>query len=130
MADVIRDVEFFDLHGHERRADLGARSIKVGAYLDTGAGRTIISSRIADSIQMIDVPSYRIQYTVPIHQVASTRMTAMRLRVPGCEGRKPIPMLVAVSDEIISKLELPGVEVLVGQDYMQAARLRIDMSPG
>lgn len=130
MADVVRDVEFFDLLGHQRRADLGRRALVVGAYLDTGAGRTIVSSRIADGVRMIDVPSYRIQYTVPINQVASTRMTAMRLRAPGCARRPPVPMLVAVSDEIIDKLELPGVEVLIGQDYMQAARMRIDMAPG
>lgn len=130
MADVIRDVEFFDLHGHQRRADLGKRALVVGAYLDTGAGRTIISTAIANRVRMIDVPSYRIQYTVPINQVASTRMTAMRLRVPGCSQRSPVPMLVAVSDEIIGKLDLPGVEVLIGQDLMQASRMRIDMAPG
>jgi hypothetical protein len=129
VADLIRRVELYDVLGHQRWAERSKKPrLTVGAYLDTGAGRTIISTRLSRAVKMIDVPSYRIQYTVPIHQVAKTMMTGLRMVSPGC--REPVPMLVAVSDEIIQKLELPGVEMLVGQDYLQAARVRLDLAPG
>jgi hypothetical protein len=130
VTDAIRYVELFDLHGHRRRADLGRVALVAGAYLDTGAGRTIVSSEVSRRVLMLDVPGYKIQYTVPITQTADTKMTAIRMRARGCGGRDPVPILVAVSDEIIGKLELPGVEILLGQDFLQAARVRIDLGQG
>ncbi len=129
MADLVRTVELFDLLGHARQADLGRRAAVVGAYIDTGAGRTIVTSDLARRVAMIEVP-HQIRYTVPLRLVVHAKMTALRLRAPGCAARPPIPILVAVSDEIIRKLELPGVAMLLGQDYLQAARVRLDLAPG
>jgi hypothetical protein len=127
MADVIRNVEIWELVGTRTRADLGKKYKRYGAYLDTGAGRTIITRRVADSICMIDVP-HKIEYSVPLRVTVQGRLTAMRLCVGGCG--KPVPLVVAVSDQLIERLELPGVEILIGQDYMQAARLVLEMAPG
>ncbi len=127
MADILREVEFADLHGHARRADLGTRTVRHAAYLDTGAGRTVVSERVARSIRMVLAPM-TIAYAVPIKTPTKASMTAMRLVVSGCE--EFLPVLVAVSDKVIGALELPdGIEVLVGIDYLQAARMRLDLAP-
>jgi len=127
MADIVREVEFADLVGHARRADLGSRTVRHAAYLDTGAGRTVVSERVARSIRMVEAPM-TIAYAVPIKTPTKASMTAMRLIVSGCE--EFLPVLVAVSDKVIRALELPdGIEVLVGIDYLQAARVRMDLAP-
>lgn len=127
MSDIVREVEFADLHGHARHADLGKRTVRHAAYLDTGAGRTVVSERVARSIRMVEAPM-TIAYAVPIKTPTKASMAAMRLVVNGCEEFQPV--LVAVSDKVIGALELPdGIEVLVGIDYLQAARMRLDLAP-
>jgi hypothetical protein len=126
MADILRTVEFRDLVGHARRAELGTGTSEWGAYIDTGAGRTVVSSRVARSVRMPKAP-ITIEYTVPIKTPVEARMTAMRLVGGGCERHEPV--LVAVSDKVIKALELPGVEVLIGQDYLEAARVTLAIAP-
>lgn len=126
MGDILRVVEFCELVGDHRRAELGPKKIQHGAYIDTGAGKTVISEAVARSVHMPKTPT-EIEYAVPIKTRVKTRATGMRLVLDGCE--RFLPMLVAVSDKVIRALELPGVEVLVGQDYLQTARVRIDLAP-
>lgn len=127
MADILRQFEFCALEGTASNAELGDRRISFGAYVDTGAGRTVCSTRIARMIQMIPAP-VSIEYSVPIRARSKAALTAMRMMEDGCE--EFIPVLCAVSDEVIAALDLPGgVEVLVGQDYLQMARVSMHLAP-
>jgi hypothetical protein len=128
MADILRDFEFCNLVGSHRRAERGARRTVLPAYVDTGAGRTVVSRAAAARIGMLHAPDQSIQYAVPIRVMSEAHWTAMRMAERGC--LRWLPILCAVSDEVIAALDLPsGVEVLVGQDYLQAARVRIDLAP-
>jgi hypothetical protein len=127
MADILRAFEFCDLLGTSTDADLGERRVTWDAYVDTGAGRTVMSSRVARSMKNIPVP-VTIEYSVPIRARCPAVLTAMRMLEDGCV--KFMPVLCAVSDEVIRALDLPGgLEVLVGQDYLQLAHVRIDLRP-
>ncbi len=126
MADIVRKVEFADLVGTHKRAELGRGRRQWGAYIDTGATRTVVSARVARSVRMIEAP-FQIDYVVPIKVPAKAFYTGMRLLLDGCDELQP--MLIAVSDEVIGALDLPDVEVLIGQDYLQAARIRMDLAP-
>jgi len=129
MADILRDFEFCELHGTHRRAERGSRRSKLPAYVDTGAGRTVVSRAIARRVGMIEAPDQVIDYAVPIKVRAKACWTAMRMVERGCV--RWLPILCAVSDEVIEALDLPGgLEVLVGQDYLQHARVRMDLAPG
>jgi hypothetical protein len=128
MADILRDFEFCELHGSHRRAERGSRRSRLPAYVDTGAGRTVVSSEVARRVGMIEAPDQVIDYAVPIRVRSRAFWTAMRMVEKGCV--RWLPILCAVSDEVIEALDLPGgLQVLVGQDYLQHARVRMDLAP-
>ena len=126
--DILRDFEFCGLQGHSRSARLDGRRTRLLSYVDTGAGRTVVSEAVARRVGMVEVPERTIEYAVPIKIRSRAAWAAMRMLEDGCE--ELLPVLVAVSDAVIGALDLPdGCEVLVGQDYLQMARVRIDLAP-
>lgn len=135
MADITRECELFDLvpsklaaTGGVREADLGRLAVRTRCYVDTGAGRTVMSERLARRVRVLDLPGKTFDYTVPIKVRARAVLCAVRLREDGCT--KPVAVMCAVSDEVIGALDLGGLEILVGQDFLQLSRVRLDLRPG
>lgn len=134
MADIVRHVELWDLEpasfspsGGVRTADLGKNHVRVGAYIDTGAGRTVCTESLVRRIKCIEVPGQKIRYTVPIVAEARAVLMAIRLCEDGCQ--KPVPVLVAVSDAVVGALDIRGLEILLGQDVLQIARVSLHLAP-
>jgi hypothetical protein len=134
MTDIIRTVELCSLiaksyrkDGDVRTADLGPGSIRVGCYIDTGAGKTVCSSELARQARMIEIRTTTIDYLVPVRVRAKAYYTAIRLCERGCD--RPVPLIVAVSDTVINALDLGGLQILIGQDLLQAAHVRLDLAP-
>lgn len=124
MADILQDIELWSVSGTSDNAELTGHKVRARAYVDTGAGRTILSERVARQLQLVTAP-YAIHFEVPIAVRTRAVLVGVRLLARGCPSR-PRPALVSVSTAIIEKLKLPGVEVLVGQDVLQAASVRLD----
>jgi hypothetical protein len=124
MADILQTIELYSLSGTPEHAELTGHKLAVRAYIDTGAGRTILSARVARQLSLVRAP-FAVEYEVPIKIRVRSVLVGVRMLANGC-SRKPRPALVSVSDAIIDKLKLPGVEVLVGQDVLQDAQVRLD----
>jgi hypothetical protein len=127
MADILRKFELCEVKGSAKEADLGGKRITLPAYVDTGAGRTVCSTRVARMIPMVPTPIV-IEYSVPIRARCQAAWTGMRMLEDGCELF--VPVLIAVSDVVIRALDLPGgLELLVGQDYLQMGRVSMELRP-
>jgi len=124
MTDILQTIELYSLAGTPEHAELTGHKLAVRAYVDTGAGRTILSGRVARRLMLVRAP-FAVEYEVPIQTRVPSVLVGVRLLAGGC-SQKPRPALVSVSTAIIDKLKLPGVEVLVGQDVLQDARVRLD----
>ena len=52
MSDILRHFEFCSLEGHSRRAERGKKHTTLRAYVDTGAGRTVVSEAVARRVEL------------------------------------------------------------------------------
>ena len=107
-----------DICGLTERARRLRRVNDVLALVDTGAGKTVISTNLATLLGGSDLMK------IPMEgRLVRSKLTAIRLHAPEC-GEHPI--VVAVSDELVGRAGLSPegerVEVLLGRDYLEAER--------
>ncbi len=116
MGDVTRKVVLTSL------TDAGAQGQprSYEGYLDTGASKSVISTRIARELGGVFMG-----FEIPIGGYrAKAKLVALQLDGKNC----PVfPIVAAVSDELVALVGLPDVEMIVGQDYMQGGRTCITM---
>jgi predicted aspartyl protease len=109
------------LKGSTTRAELTRRPplVNLRALIDTGANRTIISRRVA---RRLGIRGTRQTGSVRTGSgYVETPIGFAFVRAAGC---KVEPLAVAISDTLADHA---GVEVILGHDYMQAAKMKLDM---
>ncbi len=90
-------------------------------YLDTGASKSVISTRIARELG----GSFMTGLDIPIGGYTTRgKLIALQLDSKNCPVHA---VIAAVSDELLKLVGLPEVEMIVGQDYMQGGRTCITM---
>ena len=95
---------------------------RVLALFDTGAATTVINSRVAKELGVA-------MYDVPITVTGATGRTVQGetalaiLSIDGC-GERLIPMAVLPDAD----MDASGEEMILGHDYMQKVRMRLDMA--
>lgn len=87
------------------------------AFVDTGASKTIVSESLAAELGI-----RRMKNPSGVSGIGGTLSVPVGLALVVARSREcaPTPLLVGISDKITREA---GAEVLLGHDYMQAARM-------
>ncbi|HXX66836.1 MAG TPA: hypothetical protein VEK07_06630 [Polyangiaceae bacterium] len=122
MGNVLRRVRVHDTVGTTDDPEILAYEHRFLAYLDTGSDRTIVTEHLIDSVSSVDT-----HMTVPLEgRSVPARLLTIELQHRSCP---PFPIVVGVSDALVRRAGVGGVDVVLGQDYMQAARIHIAFGP-
>lgn len=122
MGNVLRMLRVHDTVGTAEDPEMLARGHRFLAYLDTGADRTIVTDDLICRVSSVDT-----HMTVPIEgRSVPARLLTVELEHRSCP---PFPIVVGVSSALVRRTGVNGVDVVLGQDYMQAARIHIAMGP-
>lgn len=122
MGNVLRMVRVHDTVGTTDDPEILDYEHRFLAYLDTGSDRTIVSENLIGSVSSVDT-----HMTVPLEgRSVPARLLTLELEHRSCP---PFPIVVGVSDALVHRTGVDGVDVVLGQDYMQAARIHIAFGP-
>jgi hypothetical protein len=118
MGDIWRRVDISGLTEGARRL---RRVSDVLALVDTGASKSVISTRLAKLL------GGSVLMRIPMEgRSVPSKLTAVRLRAPGC-GEHPI--VVAVDDEMVARAgsdpDGEPAQMLLGHDYLEAQRVTL-----
>ena len=115
MGDIWRRIDICGLTENARRL---RQASDVLALVDTGASKTVISTRLSTLLG----GSILMQIPMEGRRVPS-KLTAIRLQAPGC-GEHPV--VVAVDDDLVDRAGLnpegEKADVILGHDYLEAER--------
>jgi len=122
MGNVLRMLRVHDTVGTADDPEMLAYEHRFLAYLDTGSDRTIVTENLVRRVSSVDT-----HMTVPIEgRSVPARLLTLELEHRSCP---PFPIVVGVSDALVRRTGLGDVDVVLGQDYMQAARIHIALGP-
>ena len=116
MGDVVRRVKIAPL----TQAAKPGTAVPARGYLDTGASKSVMSTRLAAKLggRFMALKVNIKGYVVP------TKLVALSLDAKGCPL---LPIIAAVSDELVAVVKIPGVDMIIGHDYLQGGRTLIAM---
>jgi hypothetical protein len=122
MGEIIRDVAFYDLVGGLDDVSIVAPRpvVTVAAFIDSGSSRTIVSRKLVEDVRSIALPGTATYGRRSFPQ----RLMAARLDGAGCEIRL---VMAVVADRLIAEADV-AAEIILGHDYLQAARVGLRFS--
>jgi len=121
MGDIIKKIKICGLRGKLFKPVYPARDWpEVKALVDTGSTASVITRALADLAGAEVVPGMR------THQGRACDAALMKLHLPGC---RPSTHVVIVDDRLAANAE-PEAHMILGHDYLQDNRARIDYASG